>query len=267
MPLSDNLLNELRYLCRELPQSTLVSFGELLELHAAETLSSTLKTKLLTQVTTPRLRYMVNETLEVWKKEDSEQTCNLVAASLSAIQFCGQKSQDELSVELVWTGPDTSNVSLRRTSQALLQLINNSQQNLTIISFAVYRVPEIVVELKKALDRNVSLRIITESPTNGNENIKYGAWASLGDEIMKTADVFVWDRAKRPVSEKGKRGSLHIKCAFADDNELFISSANLTNYAMKLNMEMGLLIKNKNLTSQVSKQIEGLISQKTLVKI
>ena len=48
---------------------------------------------------------------------------------------------------------------------------------------------------------------------------------------------------------------------------LFITSANLTEYAFKLNMEMGLLVENEELAIQVITQIERLIQQKIFVPI
>ena len=56
------------------------------------------------------------------------------------------------------------------------------------------------------------------------------------------AAVYVWPMDKRPIDGNGHHGSLHAKCAVADDAVLFVSSANLTAYALTLNMELGLLV-------------------------
>lgn len=60
---------------------------------------------------------------------------------------------------------------------------------------------------------------------------------------------------------------MHIKAAIADNRYLFITSANLTEYAFTLNMEMGLLVENEELTIQLITQIERLIQQKIFVPI
>lgn len=60
-------------------------------------------------------------------------------------------------------------------------------------------------------------------------------------------------------------GSLHAKCAIADKKHLFISSANLTEYALTLNMEMGLLVKSEDLARQVKEHIDSLIERGILV--
>ena len=54
-------------------------------------------------------------------------------------------------------------------------------------------------------------------------------------------------------------GSLHAKFAISDNRKIFISSANLTNYAMTLNMEMGVLIHSSDFALEVSEHINKLI--------
>jgi len=49
---------------------------------------------------------------------------------------------------------------------------------------------------------------------------------------------------------------LHAKLAVADGESLFISSANLTNAAMQLNMELGVLICGGELPAQVVKHFD-----------
>jgi cardiolipin synthase A/B len=56
-----------------------------------------------------------------------------------------------------------------------------------------------------------------------------------------------------------RSGSLHAKCAVADDDLLFITSANLTEFAMNLNMELGILVRGGELPGQVRLHFERLI--------
>jgi phosphatidylserine/phosphatidylglycerophosphate/cardiolipin synthase-like enzyme len=55
---------------------------------------------------------------------------------------------------------------------------------------------------------------------------------------------------KRIQDENGKIGILHVKFAVADGNHLFLSSANFTEYAFSINMELGLLITGGKLPGQ-----------------
>jgi phosphatidylserine/phosphatidylglycerophosphate/cardiolipin synthase-like enzyme len=69
----------------------------------------------------------------------------------------------------------------------------------------------------------------------------------------------VWPIEQRPKDRDGKHGSLHAKCAVADRKWVFISSANLTHYALMLNLEMGTLIHNRMLADEILSQFHTLI--------
>ena len=135
-----------------------------------------------------------------------------------------------------------------------------------MISFAVYKIPEIAQVLIEALNRGVKVRLIAESPEVADK-IPFGIKQALGKEIIKQAQVFIWPKHKRPVDSEGRHGSLHIKSAIADSHKLFITSANLTKYAFTLNMEMGVLIQSRHLANQVERQIKDLIEHDILTLI
>ena len=67
-------------------------------------------------------------------------------------------------MELVWTGPDVGVVPLRRTEQALLQVIDSATRRATVVSYAVYHIPRICEALVRAADRGVSINVIIETP-------------------------------------------------------------------------------------------------------
>ena len=83
----------------------------------------------------------------------------------------------------------------------------------------------------------------------------------MGKEIRRTARIFIWPLEMRPRTEDGKHGSLHAKVAVADGGTLLISSANLTEYAMSLNMELGLLVRGGALPGQVAAHLTQLIEK------
>ncbi|WP_414541719.1 phospholipase D-like domain-containing protein [Nostoc sp. CCY0012] len=96
--------------------------------------------------------------------------------------------------------------------------------------------------------------------------ISFGASATLGRAIAHKAQMLIWPRHKRLTDSEGRYGSLHVKCAVADRKHLFISSANLTEYALTLNMEMGLLVHSQELATHVLEHIKCLIQQGTLMQ-
>ena len=267
MPISHNLLLEVRRATRELPPSVLASLSAALENAGGRVCDAALKSKLQRLTANPQFRQHVKRLVDAWQADSVELTSAALAAALEATGYAERAGREEMTAELVWTGPQTSEVALRRTEQALLQVIEEARRELIIVSFAVYKIPEIVGALVKALDRGVRLRIIAETPSASAGKVPYGAVAALGEEIMARAEVFVWPAERRPADAKGKRGSLHVKCAAADGESLFISSANLTGYALSINMEMGVLIHNRLLAGQATRHIEGLIMQGTLARV
>jgi phosphatidylserine/phosphatidylglycerophosphate/cardiolipin synthase-like enzyme len=181
---------------------------------------------------------------------------------LATARYCEQLRRNT-SAELVWTGPDTSGRGPRRTGQALLQLINEAKEEITIVSFAVYKIPEIVAALDHALSRRVRLRVIAERTNVERTSSILNVEANLGKLVMEKAKVFIWPEHKRPMNSKGKRGLLHVKCAVADRSILFISSANLTANALRLNMEMGVLLRHPVLADQITRHVDALIADAT----
>ncbi len=82
---------------------------------------------------------------------------------------------------------------------------------------------------------------------------------TLGQLILSQAQMFIWPLEKQPVDQEGRHGSLHAKCAIVDGRRIFISSANLTEFALSLNMELGVLIESSDLAQQAEKHINQLI--------
>ena len=83
---------------------------------------------------------------------------------------------------------------------------------------------------------------------------------ALGDDVAACSAVYYWPKDKRGQDDKGKQGILHVKCAVADGRWLFLSSANLTEYAFTINMELGVLVTGGKLPAQVQEHFERLIA-------
>ena len=62
-------------------------------------------------------------------------------------------------------------------------------------------------------------------------------------------------------------GILHVKCAVADGRWLFLSSANLTEYAFTINMELGVLVTGGSLPGQVQEHFDRLIANNLLCRV
>ena len=222
--------------------------------------------KALANIHNPQLRADFQGLFNMWEQDYSNIPGSAIALALkSSITSHAEHTTEQL--DLVWTGPATHIIPIRRTDQALLQLIRSANNTLLIVSFAVYKIQVISEALGQAIQRGVDLRIVFEHPDESGGKISYTGSNALRDEVLKHAKFYTWPLDKREHNEDGKYGSLHAKVALADQDTLFISSANLTEYAMDLNMELGVLIHGGNLPSRVLQHFEQLILDKYLQRV
>jgi len=224
------------------------------------------RANLLASILNPKVRANFQLLVDTWHRECPTLPGETIAI---AMQSCMELQQPIIGrqVDLVWTGPETTAIPLRRTEQTLLQLIHSAQRSLLIVSFAVYKIDSISEAIQNALTRHVKVTIVLESSEESNGKITFPGQRALGNLVLEQSSLYVWPLEKRLNSDDGRSGSLHAKIALADEDYLFITSANLTEYAMTLNMEMGVLIQGSDLPRRVGKHFEELISQTVLVQV
>ena len=265
--MSLSLLAEIHRTVSLLPSEVLKDLTQqLAQAHAPY--SEALVSQLLQSVTNPRFRRPLQDLLAAWRDDTILLWSSAeLATAMTSSAYTAQAARQELAVDLVWTGPSCSNLAIRRTDQVLLQLIRECQQEITLISFAIYKIPAIVEELILALNRGIKLRIVAETLDSGDGKIAFGLQSTFDGSILKRAEVLIWPKDKRPIDGAGKYGSLHIKGAIVDQEKLFVTSANLTEYALSLNMELGVLVKNAAIAKQINSQLDNLVLEQVLVPL
>lgn len=175
---------------------------------------------------------------------------------VGASHACRQ-ANSESDTELVWTGPSSELVATRKTEQALLQIIDQAQERLFLTSFVAYDVASIMAALTKATDRGVALSMLLESSDKHGGGVSIDGIARMR-EALPSAKVYFWkDRVDEFVG-----GKVHAKVAVCDEGLCFISSANLTGYAMEKNMEVGVLIRGGALPRTLHRHLEALVTIK-----
>jgi phosphatidylserine/phosphatidylglycerophosphate/cardiolipin synthase-like enzyme len=145
-----------------------------------------------------------------------------------------------------------------------LELIHHARKRLLIVTFAAYRAALMQEAIGSAIRRGVSFHFIGESVHESGGKITFDAFSAFDEPGGNTAKVFIWPQQQRLMDHEGKSGSLHVKCAVADEDYLLLSSANMTEYAMSLNMEVGALIKGGSLPAQVVHHFDRLIQNSIL---
>ena len=194
----------------------------------------------------------VERLAEAWRA--TTVSADELASMLLAAGHVSAKSAAEQSIELVWTGPTTPFVSARRTEQALLEVINSAKESLFMTSFVAYDVSAIVKALNEASNRGVRISMLLELSQDDGGNIKFDVLAKM-KSLVPTAHLYAW----REKGEVFSGGSVHAKVAVADASSCFITSANLTGYAMEKNMEAGVLIKGGPIPRMLSEHLGLLV--------
>jgi phosphatidylserine/phosphatidylglycerophosphate/cardiolipin synthase-like enzyme len=185
--------------------------------------------------------------------------------ALRSAEAASRAERARQALELVWTGPAPAGSTLRRTDQALLEVINRAQKSLLIVTYAAYDVAEVREALLAAEARGVRLAFILESKEESGGKVTFDAAIALGP-LAGRAAIYVWPLEQRPRDHQGRPGALHAKCALADGSLLFVSSANLTGFALRLNMELGLLIDGGDLPACVAAHFDALLAEKVLAR-
>ena len=182
-----------------------------------------------------------------------------VAMSLRTAVHLGRLGDRGQSIELAWTGPRSQAVPHRHTEQALLQVLDSATQRITLVCYAVYRIPHVRDALVRAARRGVRVGIVVETPDKIQGRREYDTIRALGEDVEACSTLYIWPQDRRDRDPNGKPGILHVKCVVADGRWLFLSSANLTEYAFSINMELGVLITGGEHPAIVERQFQQLV--------
>jgi phosphatidylserine/phosphatidylglycerophosphate/cardiolipin synthase-like enzyme len=256
-------------LAGRLPHSVTLAVAEAVAQHGHLNPSSA-RQAILQCLPTPDFRDMTADFLDDWHRRAANLGAQAAAVALVTAAHSEHNHRQQESVEIVWTGPEPAESRhnrFRHTEQAILEVVNLATKRLTIVSYAVYKIPRICEALVSAAHRGVRIHVIVETPNRIEGQGAYDSLRALGDKVASVCSVYYWPKENRPKDKDGKRGILHVKCAVADGHRLFLSSANLTDYAFTINMELGLLITGGPLPNRVDHHFKSLVADKVLVLV
>ena len=253
-----DLLTRIARLARRRPTTRIESFCAALE---SGDLTGAAK---VFPTATPRME--AQQLLEAWR-DTGAQDVGRLAWALRAAAATDDAWRDSQKLELVWTGPSDSGGTFRRTDQALLELIDSARQELWIVSFVAYKIDAINTALQSAIDRGVNVSLVLETREDSGGKIGFDGIDALRKSIRLNSRVYVWPEEQRPETEDGRKGALHAKCAVADTRKLLVSSANLTDAAMQLNIELGLMITGGSIPDLVAHNLRTMVNDSIIVEV
>lgn len=191
-------------------------------------------------VPTPIFRAHARAVLDAWG-DVPEITGRGLALTLTAAADAVERVRATQSVDIAWTGPATPEVPVRLTREVLLEVIRSASNSLILVSFAAYRVADVIDELSVAVGRGVDVRLVLEGAEADGGTLRFAA-SDAFSELGRTVTFYEWPLDERPVMAAGSRAAMHAKTAIADEHTALVTSANLTGHAIEANMELGLLV-------------------------
>jgi cardiolipin synthase C len=125
----------------------------------------------------------------------------------------------------------------------IFDLINRSKHTLEITNPFVLLTPELKKSLQDAIDRGVKITISSNAAHTTDSKLMGIAWEAKKDELL---DMGI------ELHELKKGNFLHTKTMVRDGEEVFIGSYNKDPRAQNLNLENGVIIKDKKVAERIS---------------
>ena len=175
-------------------------------------------------------------------------------------------------VDLVWSGPEVPGVAARSTRRVYEELIGFARHSLWISTYAFFDGPRAFETLARRMDAVPGLRVTLLL----NLQRKAGDTSNMDQLVRRFADRFwsvEWPGTSHPrvyfdprsLDLEGPGGVLHAKTVIADEEAVFVTSANLTEAALDRNIELGLLARHRPLAASITAHFRGLIEREMLM--
>lgn len=173
--------------------------------------------------------------------------------------------------DLVWSGPEVPGLHARNTRRVYEELLGTAERSVWASSYAFFDGPKAFEVLARRMDQKKDLQValfLNIQRRRGDTSTADALVRRFTDRFWKTdwpgtsrPRVFFDPRALEP---DGPAGVLHAKAVVADDEAVFLTSANLTEAALDRNIEMGLLLRDRALAVAVQRHFQTLIDQRLL---
>jgi phosphatidylserine/phosphatidylglycerophosphate/cardiolipin synthase-like enzyme len=203
------------------------------------------------------------ERLEELRAGVPELDGQVLAFALRAATYAASTVAAEQRVDIAWTGPGTEAVPLRRVDQVVYDMVESASEEVLLVTYAAYRAERALRTLKEATERGARVKLVIELAKESGGKISYDGLQAFRASVP-LAQVYYWPTDRRKRDASGSYGSMHAKCLVADRKRAFVSSANLTDYALEANMELGLVVEG-NAAARLADHFDQLILRRELV--
>jgi phosphatidylserine/phosphatidylglycerophosphate/cardiolipin synthase-like enzyme len=207
--------------------------------------------------------------LEGWRAAGGSQEALLM--TVQALLDQRRSDAAARSIELVWSGPDAGAGSITRDQSVLIrQLVERAEHRLLLTTYAFYKGPfikelfQLIRERMMALPQ-LQVRMVCNIQRDRGDT-------SSAETLLRKFQQQIWSRLwpvppaptlffdPRSLSPEGVKGVCHVKAVVADQ-ELLVTSANLTDAAQLTNFELGLHLSSPTHADDVWDHFDRLIQQ------
>jgi phosphatidylserine/phosphatidylglycerophosphate/cardiolipin synthase-like enzyme len=152
-------------------------------------------------------------------------------------------------VELCWTGPRMQDHT-RATGPLMEQMVHRAKRRVLIAEFDITTEAGAVLPLlEERLQAGVEVKVLLDK---AGEKPWFMRW------VRANPGVQVWDRPYDPNDPYSK---FHVKCILVDGELGLFGSANLTNYGVRGNIELGVLVRDTELVGNAERVLLQFRSQ------
>lgn len=215
-----------------------------------------------------------------------------VAAELNRLASCGMKpaqiaivmellaaerarqQSDHDRIQMVWTGPDQDECSVRDTSVVARELLSQAKASLLITTFSISKDSTTFEPVAEAMERNPKLDVTVVLDIDMSQNSLFGPQAAAAFARGFWTKKWPWHtRPKVYYDPRGvdpnplARARQHSKCIVADLERVLITSANYTESGQLRNIELGVVIRDQTLAARVDNQFRTLITNNLLLPL
>ena len=173
--------------------------------------------------------------------------------------------------DLVWSGPEVPGLHARDTRSVYEELLGSAEHSILASTYAFFDGPRAFEVLARRMETTPALRVTLLL----NIQRKKGDTTASEQLVRKFANHFWktdWPGSSRPnvyfdpraLDQDGPGGVLHAKAVVADDEAVFITSANLTEAALDRNIELGVLIRDRAFALTIAGYFRSLVDRSLL---
>jgi phosphatidylserine/phosphatidylglycerophosphate/cardiolipin synthase-like enzyme len=173
--------------------------------------------------------------------------------------------------DLVWSGPEVPGLYARDTRRVYEELLGSAERSIWASTYAFFEGPKAFEVLARRMEARPALRVtllLNIQRKKGDSTASEHLVRRFADHFWKTD----WPGASRPtvfydpraLDLEGPSGVLHAKALVADDEAVFVTSANLTEAALDRNIELGVLIRDRAFALTIGGYFRNLIDRNLL---